>query len=85
MDFCRELRLDYAREQLMRTTRPITHIACECGFSDSSHFARCYRRAFGESPSDSRREAARTEAPVAGAHDPPAAPSLAACPPRTGQ
>ncbi|GJL83371.1 MAG: AraC family transcriptional regulator [marine bacterium B5-7] len=56
MDFSRELRLEYAREQILRTKRPITNIAYECGFSDSSHFARCYRRCFGESPSATRRQ-----------------------------
>ena len=55
MAFARELRLRYAREQLVRTTRPITSIAYECGFADASHFARWYRRAHGEAPSTTRR------------------------------
>jgi len=33
----------------------ITDLAYQCGFKDSAHFARAYRRAFGESPSDTRQ------------------------------
>ena len=33
----------------------ITDLAYQCGFKDSAHFARAYRRAFGESPSATRQ------------------------------
>jgi AraC-like DNA-binding protein len=46
-------RLDRARELLAEprlTTLPVAQIAERCGFLDPSHFARCFRRAFGLSP-----------------------------------
>jgi transcriptional regulator GlxA family with amidase domain len=44
------LRLDHGRWRLLNTNRTITQIADECGFSDSSHFSRCFRKSYGESP-----------------------------------
>jgi transcriptional regulator GlxA family with amidase domain len=52
-----ELRLRYGQWLLTRTARPITEIASECGFADSSHFSRAYRNAFGEPPSTTRSAA----------------------------
>lgn len=37
------------------TTGSVTAIANRWGFVDSAHFSRCYRNAFGESPTDTRR------------------------------
>ncbi len=54
----REMRLEHARWRLVNTSRTITEIAYECGFSDSAHFVRTYKRFYGETPSryrDSRR------------------------------
>lgn len=50
-----ELRLNYGQWLLLRTNRPITDIAAECGFADSSHFSRAYRNAFAETPSSARQ------------------------------
>ncbi len=51
------LRLERARE-LLRDRRfaslPVSEIAARCGFEDPSHFARRFRRRFGEAPRDCR-------------------------------
>ena len=46
----RSMRLQHARWRLMNSTRTITQIAHECGFADSAHFSRWFKRDFGESP-----------------------------------
>lgn len=46
----RDMRLQHARWRLMNSKRTITQIAYECGFSDSSHFARWFKSKFGETP-----------------------------------
>lgn len=38
----------------------VTQVAYQCGFKDGGHFSRAYRRAFGESPSESRDQLAHT-------------------------
>jgi transcriptional regulator GlxA family with amidase domain len=48
--FYRKMRLDAARCMLDETTRPITSVALDCGFSDISHFGRLFRSVFGSSP-----------------------------------
>ena len=48
------LRLAKAQVLLRQTSLPVVQIASECGFSDASHFAKAYRRAFGISPSGDR-------------------------------
>lgn len=40
---------------LIRTDRPLAEIALECGFSAQSHFTTAYRRYFGRTPHQSRR------------------------------
>jgi len=39
---------------------PISEVAARCGFADPSHFARRFRRRFGEAPLQARRAAARS-------------------------
>lgn len=51
------LRLNAARELLLSTTAPVSAIAAECGFSDSAHFSRSFRKCFCESPTVSRAAA----------------------------
>ena len=54
----RNMRLEHARWRLLNSSRTITQIAYECGFSDCAHFARWFKRQNGLSPKhyrDSRR------------------------------
>lgn len=51
----REMRLQHARWRLMNSSRSITQIAHECGFADSSHFSRWFKRAFNEPPHTYRK------------------------------
>lgn len=46
----REMRLQHARWRLVNSRRSVTQIAYECGFSDSSHFSRWFKKRFGETP-----------------------------------
>ena len=57
--FIRDLRLRSARELLLqgRGEASVTTVALECGFSHLSDFARHYRAAFGEAPSQTARNA----------------------------
>lgn len=48
-------RLDSARQMLRGSSAPLTHIAMELGFVDSSHFSRMFRKTFNCSPTDYRR------------------------------
>jgi len=50
----RFLRLERARQLLRETTLPVLDVALATGFASSSQFARAYRRAFGEPPSETR-------------------------------
>jgi AraC-like DNA-binding protein len=61
-EFARQIRLKRARSMLMESPLSLTEIALHCGFSDSSHFSREYQRAFGQRPSELRREAERRRA-----------------------
>jgi AraC-like DNA-binding protein len=51
--FAKQIRLNRAREMLERDDEPsIIQIAYKCGFQNSSHFARDFKLAFGELPSE---------------------------------
>ncbi len=52
----REMRLRHARWRLLNSSRTITQIAYECGFADSAHFSRWFRRSFGETPNAYRKK-----------------------------
>lgn len=82
--YSRFLRLHYGLWQLARSGHTITQIAENCGFADTSHFNRLFRRMFGQSPSEMRRSGAPTmeaRLKAAGLYDAPPA-SLAGAPPR---
>lgn len=51
----REMRLIHAKWRLMNSNKTVTQIAHECGFSDSSHFSRWFKREFKEPPQTYRR------------------------------
>ena len=51
----REMRLLEARRLLLNTSNSVSQVAASCGFADSSHLHRWFRRAFGETPHQARR------------------------------
>jgi AraC family transcriptional regulator len=53
--FLRNLRLDWAEEQLVRTSRPLAELSVEAGFADQSHFTRTFRTRTGLTPAIYRR------------------------------
>jgi len=58
MAYLRDLRLDHAREELLkssRTNRSVTDIATAFGFMHLSKFAKYYKIRFGEAPSETAR------------------------------
>jgi transcriptional regulator GlxA family with amidase domain len=58
-EYRQRLRLERARWLLQNTDLEVTEVSLECGFQDSSNFARVVRTALGLSPSEVRK-AART-------------------------
>lgn len=53
-EYMRRLRLEYAREALMTTARPIAEVALEAGFYDQAHFTSAFRRRYGATPAQCR-------------------------------
>ncbi|WP_436641599.1 GlxA family transcriptional regulator [Microbaculum sp. FT89] len=49
------LRLERARDLLLHTNVPILDVAVATGFTSSSYFSQCYRQAFVQTPSATRR------------------------------
>ena len=54
VELIRRLRLEHARNLIMTTGKTISEVAYEAGFSTPAYFTRCYREAFGQTPSDTR-------------------------------
>ena len=54
VEILRNLRLKKAREMLTRTERTISEIAYDTGFSTPAYFTKCFREAYGETPSELR-------------------------------
>lgn len=52
----KRLRIDYVKRLLMETDRSITHIAEDCGFSSTSHFARYFGKELGMNPTAFRKQ-----------------------------
>lgn len=51
----RKMRLSHGHWLLVNTTRTVTCIALECGFSDVAHFCRWFKKTYEESPSQFRK------------------------------
>lgn len=49
------LRLERARDLLLHTNVPVLDVAVATGFTSSSYFSQCYRQAFAQTPSTTRR------------------------------
>jgi AraC-like DNA-binding protein len=60
-DFAKQVRLNRAREMLEQPAQDssVTQVALRCGFQNPGHFARDFRLAFGELPSETLRKATR--------------------------
>lgn len=54
VELIRRLRLQRGRELLLTTDRTVAEIAYETGFSTPAYFTKCYRDAYGETPSQAR-------------------------------
>lgn len=54
VEIIRNMRLQRAVTLLRSTEKTVSEIAYECGFTSLAYFSRCYKDAFGESPSGSR-------------------------------
>ncbi len=62
MEFLRDYRLSVSRQLIAddkHADRNISEIASNCGFTHLSKFAKCYRKRYGESPSETRKKALR--------------------------
>ncbi|AYG62573.1 GlxA family transcriptional regulator [Rhizobium jaguaris] len=49
------VRMERAKQLVLQTQAPLIEIALEVGFDSASHFARLFRRLFGQSPTELRR------------------------------
>lgn len=56
-----KIRLSLARHQVETSDKSVAQIAVDCGFCDSSHLSRMFRRSFGVTPNALRQE---RDAPV---------------------
>lgn len=56
VEILRRLRLNKARELLTTTSKSISEIAYEVGFSTPAYFTKCYRESFGQTPSELREQ-----------------------------
>lgn len=59
VELIRRLRLQRGRELLISTEKTIGEIAYEIGFSTPAYFTKCYRDAYGETPSQVRNSLAK--------------------------
>ena len=55
-DYLIRLRVDKARQMLLKNQKTVTEIALECGFSSFSAFSRNFKRICGYTPSEFRNE-----------------------------
>jgi PAS domain S-box-containing protein len=57
MDFVKDTKLQKVRQKLVapETDTTVTGVSLECGFNNLGHFARDYRKKFGELPSETLR------------------------------
>jgi len=54
-DYVREVRIEYARQRMLRSNEPLVEIALAAGFADQTHFTRSFKRVTGMTPSEFRR------------------------------
>lgn len=56
VELIRALRLRRARHLLISTDKSVSEIAYETGFSSPSYFSKCYREAYGQTPTEQRAQ-----------------------------
>ncbi len=54
VELMKNMRLKRAKHMLQSTDISISEVAYATGFSTPAYFTRCYREAFGETPSETR-------------------------------
>jgi len=54
VELMRNLRLKQARVLVTTTDKTISEIGYDMGFSTPAYFTKCYREAFGETPTETR-------------------------------
>ncbi len=74
MAFVKRVRLENARKTLQRMgdAASVIDVASQCGFINAGHFAKDYRMAFGELPSETLRNSKRRPTPIGLNPRPPA-------------
>ncbi len=55
VELIRSLRLKKARALVTGSEKSISEIGYEVGFSTPAYFTKCYREAYGETPSETRQ------------------------------
>ena len=53
--YCNALKLDYARTLLLASSRQVTEIALDAGFQDVSYFIALFRKTYGHTPLQYRK------------------------------
>ena len=61
VELIRKLRLREGNRLLKTTDKSVSEIAYETGFSTPAYFTRCYREAFGETPTETRSKLSSSE------------------------
>ncbi len=59
-EYLLDYRLERARQLLLNTSLPVTETGLRCGFQSTSYFGRLFREKTGLSPSEYRRQAAKS-------------------------
>ncbi|ATU94993.1 hypothetical protein B5P45_17740 [Phyllobacterium zundukense] len=49
-----KIKMERAKKLLMQTSSPMIEIALDVGFGDASHFTRCFKRVWGQTPTQVR-------------------------------
>ncbi len=60
-EFLKESRLSRAASLITTTSMPVKDIAVDCGFADLNYFGKCFKQAYGLSPTHYRKEYGQTE------------------------
>jgi AraC-like DNA-binding protein len=54
-EFIKQIRLEKAKELLIKTNQPINEIAYKVGYSDANYFSRSFSKIYGMPPSQCRQ------------------------------